>query len=42
MSVTNKERDDLNKLSYAVIERLFSLEVQKEIDRMEQDVGDMY
>lgn len=42
IGVTDKERDDLEKLSYAVIERLFSLEVQKEIDRMEQDVGDMY
>ncbi len=42
MSATGKTREDMEKLSFAIVQRLFSLEVQKEIDRMEQDIGDMY
>ena len=36
-----KELEELNKYSEAQIRRMFKHEVQKEVDKMELDIGDI-
>ena len=41
VAATGKPMQDLEQYSYKIIERMFSVEVRREIDKMEKDIGDM-